>query len=60
MEMNMEFIRKLPTPKELKEEFPVSEKIAAIKEARDNEIKDIFEGNIKINRNKNRNVFCLN
>ena len=44
MEMNMEFIRKLPTPKELKEQFPVSEKIAAIKEARDNEIKDIFEG----------------
>ena len=44
MEMNMEFIRKLPTPKELKEEFPVSKKIAAIKEARDNEIRDIFEG----------------
>lgn len=44
MEMNMEFIRKLPTPKELKEQFPVNEKIAAIKEARDKEIKDIFEG----------------
>ena len=44
MEMNMEFIRKLPTPKELKEEFPVSKKIADIKEARDNEIRDIFEG----------------
>ena len=44
MEMNMEFIRKLPTPKELKAEFPVSKKIADIKEARDNEIKDIFEG----------------
>lgn len=44
MEMNMEFIRKLPTPQELKEEFPVSRKIAEIKEARDNEIRDIFEG----------------
>jgi len=44
MEMNMEFIRKLPTPKELKEQFPVSKKIAEIKETRDNEIKDIFEG----------------
>ena len=44
MEMNMEFIRKLPTPKELKEQFPVSKKIADIKEARDKEIKDIFEG----------------
>ena len=42
--MNMEFIRKLPTPKELKEQFPVSKKIADIKEARDNEIRDIFEG----------------
>ena len=44
MEMQMEFLRKLPTPAELKEEFPVSDKIAAIKEARDQEIKDIFEG----------------
>lgn len=44
MEMNMEFIRKLPTPKELKEQFPVSKKIAEIKETRDNEIRDIFEG----------------
>ena len=44
MEMNMEFIRKLPTPAELKEEFPVSKKIAEIKEARDSEIKNIFEG----------------
>jgi len=44
MEMKMNFIRKLPTPAELKEEFPVSKKIAAIKETRDNEIRDIFEG----------------
>ena len=44
MEMNMEFIRKLPTPKELKEQFPVSKKITEIKEARDNELRDIFEG----------------
>ena len=35
MEMDMEFLRKLPTPKELKEQFPVSEKIAAIKEDRE-------------------------
>ena len=44
MEMNMEFIRKLPTPKELKEQFPVSKKITEIKEARDKELRDIFEG----------------
>ena len=44
MEMDMEFLRKLPTPKELKEQFPVSEKIAAIKENRDRQIREIFEG----------------
>ena len=32
MEMQMEFIRKLPTPQELKEEFPVTEEIKKIKE----------------------------
>ena len=44
MEMDMEFLRKLPTPKELKEQFPVSEKIAAIKADRDRQIREIFEG----------------
>ncbi len=44
MDMDMEFLRKLPTPKELKAEFPVSDKIAAIKEARDQELRDIMEG----------------
>lgn len=42
--MEMEFLRKLPTPQELKEQFPVSEKIKEIKETRDKEIKEIFEG----------------
>lgn len=42
--MEMEFLRKLPTPAELKEEFPVSEKVAQIKKTRDEEIKAIFEG----------------
>lgn len=44
MEMDMKFLRKLPTPKELKEQFPVGPEIAAIKEARDQEIRAIFEG----------------
>lgn len=44
MEMKMDFLRKLPTPSELKKQFPISENIVAIKEARDCEIKDIFEG----------------
>ena len=42
--MEMELLRKLPTPQEVKEQFPVSEKIAEIKAERDKEIRDIFEG----------------
>ncbi|MDD6216435.1 MAG: 3-deoxy-7-phosphoheptulonate synthase [Roseburia sp.] len=42
--MDMEFLRKLPTPQELKEQFPVSNKVMQIKEERDKEIRDIFSG----------------
>ncbi|MBR3231456.1 MAG: 3-deoxy-7-phosphoheptulonate synthase, partial [Lachnospiraceae bacterium] len=42
--MDMIFYRKLPTPKEIKEEYPVSEEVEALKERRDAVIKDIFEG----------------
>lgn len=44
MEMDMEFLRKLPTPSELKQQFPISKKIAEKKAARDREICNIFEG----------------
>lgn len=44
MEMQMTFIRKLPTPEELKNEFPISREIRAVKEERDREIEDIFTG----------------
>lgn len=44
MSMQMEFIRKLPTPAELKEQFPVSEKIKKVKEERDQTIRNIFLG----------------
>lgn len=44
MEMEMEFLRKLPTPQELKEQFPVSAQIIATKAKRDEEIRNIFEG----------------
>ncbi len=42
--MNMIFERKLPVPKEVKEQFPVTEELNKIKLLRDKEIKDIFEG----------------
>ena len=47
MEMQMEFIRKLPTPAELKEQFPLAPNLKELKERRDKEIKDIFEGKDK-------------
>ena len=42
--MNMEFKRKLPTPKEVKEMYPVSDEILKAKEANDKEIQAVFTG----------------
>ena len=42
--MGMNFNRKLPIPKEIKELYPVTEKVAEIKAQKDKEIRDIFEG----------------
>ena len=44
MEMQMNFLRKLPMPQDLKKEFPVDIRLKKIKEQRDNEIADIFAG----------------
>lgn len=42
--MSFEFIRKLPTPTELKAEYPVPDDIAALKAKRDIEIRDVITG----------------
>lgn len=42
--MYMTFQRKLPIPRDVKEEFPLSEKMTQIKAARDEEIKAVFDG----------------
>lgn len=42
--MNMEFIGKLPIPKEIKEQYPLSSASAAVKAQRDREIQKIFAG----------------
>ena len=42
--MGMNFNRKLPIPKEVKEEFPLDERMARVKAQRDNEIRAVFEG----------------
>ena len=44
MEMQMEYIRKLPEPQELMEQFPIDDKVKAIKAKRDEEIKNILTG----------------
>lgn len=41
---NMEFKRKLPVPKEIKEQYPISTELSRIKEARDEIIADVFTG----------------
>jgi len=42
--MAMNFQRKLPIPSEVKEEYPLSEKMVKIKAQRDKEIAEVFEG----------------
>ena len=42
--MNMEFYRKLPIPKDIKEEYPISEELSARRSACVRELKDVFEG----------------
>lgn len=44
MEMQMEFIRKLPSPQELMEQFPIDENVKKIKASRDQQIADILQG----------------
>ncbi|MCR5216873.1 MAG: 3-deoxy-7-phosphoheptulonate synthase [Lachnospiraceae bacterium] len=42
--MSFSFNKKLPVPKEIKEEYPVPESLMAVKKVRDQEIADIFTG----------------
>lgn len=42
--MNMNFKRKLPIPKEIKEQYPLTAELARVKKARDRQIADIFTG----------------
>ena len=42
--MNMNFLRKLPTPLDIKNLYPLSEELAAIKKQNDEEIRKVFEG----------------
>ena len=44
--MNMNFLRKLPTPKEIKELYPLSEELALVKANNDEQIKKVFTGEL--------------
>lgn len=42
--MNMDFVRKLPIPKEIKEQFPIPKEVKKVKAERDAAIADVFTG----------------
>ena len=42
--MNMNFLRKLPIPKDIKEQYPVTKKMARDKKCRDEDIAKVFRG----------------
>ena len=42
--MNMKFIRKLPIPRDIKAQYPITAELAERKRARDAEIRAVFEG----------------
>ena len=42
--MSFDFVAKLPVPKQIKNRFPMSEDLIAIKAQRDEEIRKIFTG----------------
>lgn len=42
--MQMNFHRKLPVPQEVKQEFPLTERMKQVKAARDEEIRAVFDG----------------
>ena len=40
--MSFEFVKKLPTPSEIRAQYPVPENLAKLKEERDREIRDVI------------------
>ena len=42
--MGFDFIKKLPTPEEIRNQYPIDAEIQAVKDARDKELRDVFTG----------------
>ena len=55
--MGMRVNAELPLPADLKNEYPLSDKLKAIKAKRDEEIRDIFTGEIRQIRGDHRAMF---
>ncbi len=43
--MAFHFLKQLPTPEEIKQQFPITEQLQSIKQRRDQQIKEVFTGN---------------
>ena len=43
--MGFDFIKKLPTPEEIRNQYPIDAEIQAIKDARDKELRDVLPEN---------------
>ncbi|MFQ9511541.1 MAG: 3-deoxy-7-phosphoheptulonate synthase, partial [Lachnospiraceae bacterium] len=42
--MSFTFVKRLPSPEEVREQFPLTKELAAVKTARDEEIKEVITG----------------
>ena len=42
--MSFSYLKKLPTPAEIRERYPLSERAKAIKQAKDQEVRDVITG----------------
>ena len=40
--MGFTFLKKLPTPAEIRNQYPIDAEIQAVKDARDKELRDVF------------------
>jgi len=57
---NMIFKRKLPIPKEIKEQYPLTAELSQVKARRDKEIADVFTGKAKLRLSGSCAVSCGN
>ena len=57
--MSFEFIKKLPTPEEIRNQYPLDAELQALKEKRDAEIRDVFTGRCFTRRTTVISLICF-